>query len=46
MKNKEDILSIDGIIKETLSNAMFRIEIVGRHKILRHIYGKMCMNYI
>lgn len=47
MKNKkEDVIRVDGIVKESLSNAMFRIEIEGGHLVLGHISGKMRMNYI
>ncbi|NBV40307.1 translation initiation factor IF-1 [bacterium] len=46
MKTKEDIVRIDGIVQETLPNAMFKIEIEGGHVILGHVSGKMRMNYI
>jgi translation initiation factor IF-1 len=43
---KEDIIKVDGIVKETLPNAMFRVEIEGGHLVLAHVSGKMRMNYI
>ena len=43
---KNDIIKIDGIVKETLPNAMFRVEIEGGHEILAHVSGKMRMFYI
>jgi translation initiation factor IF-1 len=43
---KEEKISVDGIIKEALPNAMFRVEIEGGHVILAHICGKMRMHYI
>jgi len=46
MKTKEDVIKIDGIVKETLPNAMFRVEIEGGHIVLGHVSGKMRMNYI
>lgn len=46
LKQKEEVIKIDGIIKETLPNAMFRVEIEGGHVILAHISGKMRMHYI
>jgi len=48
MKNKpkDNVIRIDGIVKETLPNAMFRVEIEGGHIILGHVSGKMRMNYI
>ena len=36
----------DGIIKESLSNAMFRVELDNGHVITAHISGKMRMHYI
>lgn len=43
---KEDVIKVDGIVKETLPNAMFRVEIEGGHVVLGHVSGKMRMNYI
>ena len=45
-KQKEDVIKVDGIVLETLHNAMFRVEIEGGHKILGHVSGKMRMHYI
>ena len=36
----------DGVIKEALSNAMFRVELENGHIIVAHISGKMRMHYI
>ena len=46
MTKKEDVIRVDGIVKETLPNAMFRVEIEGGHIVLGHVSGKMRMNYI
>lgn len=46
MKQKDDIVKIDGVVKETLPNAMFKVEVEGGHIILGHVSGKMRMNYI
>lgn len=46
MKKKEDVIRVDGFIKETLPNAMFRVEIEGGHEVLAHVSGKMRMHYI
>ena len=43
---KEDIIKIDGIVKETLPNATFKVEIEGGHIVLAHVSGKMRMNFI
>ncbi|MGE4168138.1 MAG: translation initiation factor IF-1 [Candidatus Babeliales bacterium] len=45
-QKKEEVIRIDGIVKETLPNAMFRVEIEGGHIVLGHVSGKMRMHYI
>lgn len=45
-KQKDDVVKIDGIVKETLPNAMFRVEVEGGHVVLAHVSGKMRMNFI
>ena len=46
MKPKNDVVRIDGIVKETLPNAMFKVEVEGGHMVLGHVSGKMRMNFI
>jgi translation initiation factor IF-1 len=43
---KQSSIKIDGIIQESLSNAMFRVKLENGHEIICHISGKMRMNYI
>ncbi len=43
---KQKHIEQDGIIVESLSNAMFRIELENGHVITAHISGKMRMHYI
>ncbi|MCZ6646352.1 MAG: translation initiation factor IF-1 [SAR324 cluster bacterium] len=43
---KEDRIELQGIVAESLPNAMFRVDLENGHKILAHISGKMRMNYI
>ena len=45
-KKKEDVIKVDGIVKETLPNAMFRVELENGHIVTAHISGKMRMHYI
>jgi translation initiation factor IF-1 len=45
-KSKDEIIRLDGIVKETLPNAMFKVEVEGKHVVLGHVSGKMRMNYI
>lgn len=37
---------MDGVITDTLPNAMFRVKLDNGHEILAVISGKMRMNYI
>ena len=43
---KDDVIEVDGIVKEALPNATFRVELENGHIILCHIAGRMRMNYI
>ena len=43
---KQASIEQDGIIKEALSNAMFKVVLENGHVVIAHISGKMRMNYI
>jgi len=43
---KEEPIIVEGKVIETLPNAMFRVELENKHKILAHISGKMRMHFI
>jgi translation initiation factor IF-1 len=43
---KDDAIEVQGTIRETLPNAMFRVELENGHRVLAHISGKMRMHYI
>lgn len=43
---KEEPIKVDGKVLETLSNAMFKVELENKHVILAHISGKMRMHFI
>ncbi len=45
-KSKDDVVRLDGVIKEALPNVMFKVEIEGGHVVLGHVSGKMRMNFI
>ncbi|MGO1369113.1 MAG: translation initiation factor IF-1 [Senegalia sp. (in: firmicutes)] len=44
--SKKDVIEVEGTIKETLPNAMFKVELENGHEILAHISGKLRMNFI
>lgn len=43
---KEEAIKMDGVITETLPNAMFHVRLENGHEVLAHISGKMRMNFI
>jgi translation initiation factor IF-1 len=43
---KEESIEVEGVVVESLPNALFRVELENGHKILAHISGKMRMHYI
>ena len=44
--SKEDVIKVDGVVKELLPNTMFRVELPNNHIVLAHISGKMRLNFI
>ena len=38
---KEDLIEMDGVVKEILPNATFRVELENGHEVLAHTAGKM-----
>ena len=43
---KDDVIEVDGIVKEALPNATFKVELENGHEVLAHISGKLRMHYI
>ena len=44
--SKEDLIEVEGRIKEALPNAKFRVELENGHIVEAHISGKIRMNFI
>lgn len=44
--SKQDVIEIEGIVKEALPNAQFVVELPNGHTINAHISGKLRMNFI
>jgi len=44
--SKDDVLEVEGIVKEVLPNTTFLVELQNGHRILAHISGKLRMNFI
>jgi len=43
---KDDTITAEGVVTESLPNAMFRVKLENNHVILAHISGKMRMHFI
>lgn len=43
---KERGVEVEGTVRETLPNAMFRVELENGHEVLAHVSGKIRMNFI
>lgn len=43
---KSDVIEVEGVVVETLPNAMFQVELSNGHRIMAHISGKIRMHFI
>ncbi len=43
---KGDTIELEGVVVETLPNAMFKVQLDNGHIVLSHISGKLRMNFI
>ncbi|MDR1793610.1 MAG: translation initiation factor IF-1 [Bacteroidales bacterium] len=43
---KQEAIEQDGVVKESLGNAMFRVELANGLVVTAHVSGKMRMHYI
>lgn len=43
---KEEAITVQATVKESLPNARFRVELENGHEVLAHVSGKMRMNFI
>ena len=44
--SKEGVIELEGLVKETLPNAQFKVELENGHEITAHVSGKIRRNYI
>lgn len=44
--SKQDVIEVEGTVKEALPNAQFIVELPNGHTINAHISGKLRMNFI
>ncbi|MBI4711923.1 MAG: translation initiation factor IF-1 [Planctomycetes bacterium] len=43
---KEEPIRVEGVVKEALPNAMFRVQLENGHPVLAHVAGKLRMHFI
>ncbi len=43
---KEDVIEVEGVVVDSMPNAMFKVELENGHQLLAHISGKLRMNFI
>jgi len=44
--NKQDLIDMEGIVTESLPNAMFRVCLDNGYEVLTHISGKIRRSYV
>ena len=44
--SKDDVIEVEGVVTETLPNAMFHVELENGHTVLAHVSGKIRMHFI
>ena len=42
----KDVIRVEGVVKEALPNAVFRVELENGHVVMAHVSGRMRMNFI
>jgi len=43
---KKESIEVEGVVTQSLPNAMFRVELPTGHKVLAHISGRIRVHYI
>jgi translation initiation factor IF-1 len=46
MPGKKEGIEVEGLVREPLPNAMFKVELANGHEVLAHISGKIRLNFI
>ena len=44
--SKEESIEVEGKVLDSLPNAMFKVELDNKHKVLAHVSGKIRVNFI
>ena len=43
---KKDVIEVEGIVRESLRNAMFRVELANGYRVLAHVSVKIRLHFI
>jgi len=43
---KKEAIEVEGVVKESLPNAVFRVELANGHQVLAHASGKIRLHFI
>ena len=43
---RKEAIEVEGVVKESLPNATFRVELANGHRVLAHASGKMRLHFI
>lgn len=46
MTQKKELITVEGVVVETLPSTTFKVKLENGHEILAHISGRMRVNYI
>ena len=44
--SKEDVIEVEGVVADSLPNAVFKVRLENGHEIIAHISGRLRQNYI
>ncbi len=44
--SKEEGIQVEGVVQETLPNAVFRVKLESGHEVMAHVCGKIRMNFV
>lgn len=44
--SKQDVIEVEGVILDSLPNAIFKVKLDNGHQVLAHISGKIRVNFI
>ena len=46
MPKKKDTIEIEGVVRDVLPNAIFKVELDNGHEVTAHLSGKLRLNFI